>query len=71
MNGAMYRKDWDHSSKLYYPDNDQRAWHSAWRRSKVLTVPWDPGRWTLTHQLQQLIQSFTEDSKSLLTGKGL
>lgn len=24
-----------------------------------------------THQLQQLIQSFTEDSKSLLTGKGL
>lgn len=25
----------------------------------------------LTHQLQQLIQGFTEDSKSLLTGKGL
>lgn len=24
-----------------------------------------------THQLQQLIQGFAEDSKSLLTGKGL
>lgn len=45
----------------------------------ALTVPLTPtppplslASWEAeTHQLQQLIQSFTEDPKCLLTGKGL
>lgn len=44
---------------------------SSARGGQGAHVPWGPMRQRLTHQLQQLVQGFTEDSKRFFAGKGL